>query len=180
MKSTGLTFCTLMFALAGAAFRTWRQVQAAGTSVIGTTRKFMFHTSSLILDKVKNTSARPNWFHSLCAGPLWAQKMTLFEEEVVRDWSVWSIRKKVLVASDARACWLIGLGDKWRHTPEIHLIQFPLETRIECNKTSAENQPIPLQKKAISQANPVSFSQPLHLVDEQEKIHVSHQYMVLD
>ena len=66
------------------------------------------------------------------------------------------------------------------HTPEIHLIQFPLETRIECNKTSAEIHPIPLQKKAISQANPVSFSQPLHLVDEQEKIHVSHQYIVLD
>ena len=40
---------------------------------------------------------------------------------------------------------------------------------IECNKTSAEIRPIPLQNKAVSQVNPLFFFQPLRLVDEQEK-----------
>ena len=116
-----LTFCALVLTLAGAASRDGSCKLQALLSLAPSASSWFTPAHHIGLGENHQHSSQ---LISLCAdsvcvgAPLWAQKMTFH----------------ILVASDVPNCWLIGFGDKWRHTPEIHLIQFPFETRLNATR----------------------------------------------
>ena len=150
-----LTFCALVLTLAGAASREGSCKLQALLSLAPSASSWFTPAHHIGLGENHQHSSQ---LISLCADSVCGGPFVSSKNDISYSCCIWCAQLLV------DRIWRQVTSHTWNSSHPI-----PSWNMIECNKTSAEIRPIPLQKKAVSQANPLGFFQPLHLVDEQEK-----------